>query len=83
MAVKWLCLDLKQSSSTKTEFDIHILISAFSSEGFQSIILRKIAPFALPRKRFQRNLFSATVFNWIVTKWLKRKDFKLFIDKKN
>ena len=39
MSVKWLCLDLKQSSSTKTEFDIHILISAFSSEGFQSIIV--------------------------------------------
>ena len=74
MSVKWLCLDLKQSSSTKTEFDIHILISALSSEGFQSIILRKIAPFALPRKRFQRNLFGATVFNWIVTKWLKGKD---------
>ena len=83
MSVKWLCLDFKQSSSTKTEFYIHILISVFSSERSQSIILRKIAPFAPPRKRFQRNLFWATVFNWIVTKWLKRKDFKLFIDKKN
>ena len=57
MSVKWLCLDLKQSSSTKTEFDIHILISAFSSEGFQSIILRKIAPFALPRETFSAKPF--------------------------
>ena len=54
MSVKWLCLDLKQSSSTKTEFDIHILISAFSSEGFQSKKLRLL--------HYQGNVFRETFF---------------------